>query len=255
MKRREFITLLGGAAVSWPLAARAEQSDRMRRIGVLMAFVENDPEATARMTAFRLGLAKRGWSEGRNVQIDYRRATPGDTAQYRVFAKELIALQPDVVVAHSPAVVETFKRESRSLPIVFVNVSDPIGAGFIASLARPGGNLTGVLHYEAGIVGKWLALLKEIAPRVRRVVLLANRSTTASFGYFMQSARAGAARLAIEVVPKAIENTADVERAIESLRQAARWRSGLSTGCHHPRQSRPRDCTRGPASPTCDLFD
>jgi putative ABC transport system substrate-binding protein len=216
MRRREFITLLGGTA-AWPLAARAQQGERVRRIGVLMAFAENDPEAKARMAAFRQGLAKRGWGEGRNVQIDYRFATPGDTAQYRAFAKELIALQSDVVVAHSPAVVDTFKRESSSLPIVFVNVSDPIGAGFIASLARPGSNLTGVLHYEAGIVGKWLALLKEIAPRIRRVALVANRSTTASFGYFMQSARAAAAQLAIEVEPRAIENTADVERSIESF--------------------------------------
>jgi putative ABC transport system substrate-binding protein len=217
MNRREFISLLAGSAAAWPLAARAQQGERVRRIGVLMAFAENDPEAKARMAAFRQGLAKRGWGEGRNVQIGYRFATPGDTAQYRAFAKELIALQSDVVVAHSPAVVDTFKRESSSLPIVFVNVSDPIGAGFIASLARPGGNLTGVLHYEAGIVGKWLALLKEIAPRIRRVALVANRSTTASFGYFMQSARAAAAQLAIEVEPRAIENTADVERSIESF--------------------------------------
>ena len=145
MKRREFITLLGGAAAAWPLAARAQQGERMRRIGVLMAFAEDDPETKARLAGFRQGLERLGWSEGRNVRIDYRFAA-GSADRFQPLAKELVALQPDVILAQSTPVAAALQRESRAIPIVFVNVSDPIGSGFIASLARPGGNLTGLLH-------------------------------------------------------------------------------------------------------------
>ena len=214
MRRREFISLLGGAA-AWPVAARSQQSDRMRRIGVLMAIAENDPETQTRVATFRKGLERRGWSEGRNVQIEYR-FTAARPERIPGFAKELLALQPDVVLAHSTGVAAGLQRESRTVPIVFVNVSDPIGSGFIASMARPGGNLTGVLHLEASVVGKWLAMLKEIAPRLTRAALLGNRNTTA-FNYFMQSAQAVAPSLAIELVPGHIETAADIERTIEAL--------------------------------------
>jgi ABC-type uncharacterized transport system substrate-binding protein len=167
VKRRTFITLLAGVGATWPLAARAQQPDRLRRIGVLMAIAENDPETQVRLATFRKGLERRGWSEGRNVQIDYR-FTAARPERIPAFAKELLALQPDVVLAHSTGVAAGLQRESRTVPIVFVNVSDPIGSGFIASMARPGGNLTGVLHLEASVVGKWLAMLKEIAPRLTR---------------------------------------------------------------------------------------
>jgi len=215
MLRRQFITLLGGAAATWSLAARAQQPDRLRRIGVLMAIAENDPETRERVATFRKGLERRGWSEGRNVQIDYR-FTAARPERIPGFAKELLALQPDVVLAHSTGVAAGLQRESRTIPIVFVNVSDPIGSGFIASMARPGGNLTGVLHLEASVVGKWLAMLKEIAPRLTRAALLGNRNTTA-FNYFMQSAQAVAPSLAIELVPGHIETAADIERTIEAL--------------------------------------
>jgi putative ABC transport system substrate-binding protein len=215
MRRRQFITLLGGAAAAWPLSARAQQPDRVRRIGVLLAVAEDDPETKTRLATFRKGLERRGWSEGRNVQIEYR-FTAARPERIPGFAKELLALQPDVVLAHSTGVAAGLQRESRTVPIVFVNVSDPIGSGFIASMARPGGNLTGVLHLEASVVGKWLAMLKEIAPRLTRAALLGNRNTTA-FNYFMQSAQAVAPSLAIELVPGHIETAADIERTIEAL--------------------------------------
>jgi putative ABC transport system substrate-binding protein len=140
MRRREFISLLGGAA-AWPLAARSQQADRMPLIGVLIGYAEDDPEVKARLAAFRAGLAKRGWLEGRNVQIEYRFAA-GSSNQHPPLAKELIALRPDVILAHTTAVTAALQQETHAIPIVFVNVSDPIGSGFIASLAQPGGNIT-----------------------------------------------------------------------------------------------------------------
>jgi len=224
MRRREFIGLLGGAAATWPLAARAQQVDRMPRVGVLIGYAEDDPEVKARLAAFRAGLAKRGWSEGRNVQIEYRFAA-GTPDQYPAFAKELIALHPDVILAHTTSVAAAVQRETHTIPIVFVNVSDPIGSGFIANLARPGGNMTGVLHYEAGIVGKWLALLKDIAPDLARIGLLGNPKTT-PFDYFLRSAEAAAASQSVEIIPDRVESSAaDIERALRAL--AASPNSGL----------------------------
>ena len=150
MRRRDFITLLGGAAAMWPIAAGAQQSERIRRIGVLVATAEDDPDTKARLAALRQGLERRGWSEGRNVQLDYR-FTAARSERIPAFAKELVGLQPDVILAHSTGAAAGLQREGRTIPIVFVNVSDPIGSCFIASMARPGGNLTGVLHLEAGI--------------------------------------------------------------------------------------------------------
>jgi len=147
MKRREIIALLGGAAVGLPLATRG-QAEATRRIGALIAFAKDDPETEERLAGFQQGLAKRGWVEGRNIHIDYRFAA-GRADPLPVFAKELVALQPDVILGHTPGAIVALQRETRTIPIVFVNVSDPIGMGFIASLPRPGGNVTGVLHYEA----------------------------------------------------------------------------------------------------------
>jgi len=223
MKRREFMTLLGGAAVAWPLAVRAQQAVRVRRIGVLVAFAEDDPETKTRLTAFRRGLERRGWNEGLNVHIDARFAA-GRPAQFQVLAKELVALQPDVILAQTPPITVALQRESPTIPIVFVSVSDPIGSGFAASLARPGGNITGILQFEAGITGKWLAMLKEIAPRLARAALLGNPKTTA-YDYFLQAAEATAPSLAIEVVPGRVETAADIERVIVDLSHGAN--SGL----------------------------
>ena len=212
-KRREFITLLGGAA-AWPLAARAQQPEGMRRIGVLMGLPEDDPETKARAVKFRQELERLGWAEGRNVRIDTRFAPAG--AQAQVLAKELVDLRPDVILAHSAQIAAALHRQTRTIPIVFVNVSDPIGAGFVDTLARPGGNLTGLLHYEEGIVGKWLALLKEIAPHLARAALVADPKSPV-YDYFLRSANAAAASLAIDVVPAPVENAADVERVFETF--------------------------------------
>ena len=177
MQRREFITLLGGTAAAWPLAARAQQPNRMRRIGVLVGWAENDPDIQVQLAVFRQGLERLGWTEGRNVRIDYRfaAASPG---QFQALAKELLALQPDVILAQSTPTAAALQRESRAIPIVFLGVSDPIDSGFIASLARPGGNLTGLLQYEESITGKWLAMLKEIAPRLVRAAFVGNPKAT-----------------------------------------------------------------------------
>jgi putative ABC transport system substrate-binding protein len=220
MKRREVITLLatGAAAATpsllWPRAARAQQAGAMRRIGVLVGVSEDDPDMQGRLGGFRQGLERLGWSDGRNVHIDYRFAD-GHADRFQPLAKELVALQPDVILAQSPPVVAVMQRESRAIPIVFVDISDPIGPGFVASLARPGGNLTGVMSFEAGITGKWLAMLKEIAPGLARVALVGNPKTT-SFNYWRRAAEATAPSLAIELVVDQVETAADIEDAIEA---------------------------------------
>src|SRR5215472_5619871 len=181
MKRREFITLLGGTAVAWPLAARAQQPARMRRIGVLLPYDANDREGQARMAALQQALAELGWSDGGNVRIDTRWGA-GDADRYRQYAAELVALAPDVVVAVTSTVVAALQRETRTVPIVFVGVSDPVGAGLIAGLAHPGGNTTGFTVFEYGLSPKWLALLKEIAPRVIRAAVFRDPTVAAQIG-------------------------------------------------------------------------
>src|SRR6516165_4604349 len=184
MKRREFITLLGGAAAAWPLAARAQQGERMRHIGVLMASAADDSESQARMAAFLQGLAQLGWTDGRNVRIDTRWATT-NADDLRRHAAELAALAPDVLVAATgTATTAPLLEATRTLPIVFVVVIDPVGAGFVASLARPGGNATGFTIYEYGISGKWLELLKEIAPGVTRAAVLRDPAVASGIGQF-----------------------------------------------------------------------
>jgi putative tryptophan/tyrosine transport system substrate-binding protein len=173
MRRREFITLLGGAAAAWPLAARAQQPERVRRIGVLMAFAESDREAQSWVAAFREELSKLGWTGGRNIEIDTRWAT-ADVESMQRFAKELVALQSDLILTSSTPATAAMLQQTRAIPIIFVWVADPVGSGFVASLPRPGGNVTGFTPIEGSLGGKWVELLKEIAPRVARVTLLFN---------------------------------------------------------------------------------
>src|ERR1700680_845409 len=180
--RREVVTLLGGAVVAWPLAARGQQGERMRRLGVLMSYAESDTEGQARMAAFRGQFQKLGWTEGRTIQIDIRWQTPDPESLHR-FAKELVALQPDVILSENTPSTAALLQQTRTIPIVVAVVSDPVGSGFVASLARPGGNVTGFLKVEGSLGGKWMELLKEIAPRVARVAFLYN-STTAPFSEF-----------------------------------------------------------------------
>jgi putative ABC transport system substrate-binding protein len=215
MKRRTFITLLGGAA-AWPVAARAQQPDRMRRVGVLIGAPEDDPDSKPRLVAFQQGLEKLGWSEGRNIHLDVRFALPANEQQVQMLVKELLALSPDVVVAQGTAPAAAFRRESRNVPIVFIAVGDPVGAGFIANLARPGSNLTGLTLYEGSIAGKWLAMLKEIDPRVTRAAFIINPKTS-SFAHFAREAETMAQSLAIGLALSTIENAGDIGRVIESF--------------------------------------
>src|ERR1700730_614269 len=212
MRRREFIGLVGGAA-AWPLAVRAQQPDGRRQIGVRVAYGRGDLEMEARLVGFRQALDRLGWSEGRNIYI-HTRFAPAGAGQEQLRARELVALKPDVILAHSPQVVAALQRESGQIPIVFVGVADPVEAGFIASLARPGGNLTGLLGIEASIAGKWLTMLKEIAP-VTRVALIANPKNI--FDYFVQAAEPLARSLSIELVASSIANDVEIERTIETF--------------------------------------
>jgi putative tryptophan/tyrosine transport system substrate-binding protein len=214
MQRRDFIKLVGGSVVGWPLAVSAQKAERLRRVAILMGLAENDPETVQRLAIFKNEMEKLGWTEGRNFSMEARFAPAG--AQASELAKELIALQPDVVLAHSAQIAGALFQQTREIPVVFVNVSDPIGAGFIVSLARPGGNFTGVLHYEPGILGKWLAMLKEIAPTVVRVALVGDPKSLV-YGYFVRTGQAAGRSLAIELVPTPVENAADIERSIESF--------------------------------------
>jgi putative ABC transport system substrate-binding protein len=177
MRRREFMTLLGGAAVAWPLAARAQQGERMRRVGVLMHSTSDEPEAQARMAAFLQGLQGAGWEVGRNVRVDTRWSS-GDAARLRKNAADLVALNPDVVLAGTGQTIQTLLEVSRSVPIVFAQSIDPVGSGYVETLARPGGSVTGFMQFEFDLAGKWLELLKEIAPQVKRVGVLRGPALT-----------------------------------------------------------------------------
>jgi putative tryptophan/tyrosine transport system substrate-binding protein len=213
MTRREFITLLSAAAAAWPLAARAQQGERMRRIGVLMSLAESDAEAQARVAAFRKGLQTLGWAEGRNVRIDIRWAA-SDAVLMQRSAKELIALQPDLILSHNTPTTASLLQQTRTIPIVFVVVSDPVGSGFVASFPQPGGNVTGFTNIEPTMAGKWLELLKEIAPSVARVALLFNPATAPYAEYYLGPFKAAAASLALEMIAAPVRDTSELESAI-----------------------------------------
>ena len=214
MKRREFITLLGGAAAVCPLAARAQQPAQVRRIGVLMPLAENDPVGQARIAALREGLEKLGWIEGRNIRIDTRWTTTGDVESMQRYAKELVALQPDLIVTQSTPITATLLQETRTIPIVFALVADPIGSGFVASFAKPGGNVTGFVTIEPTMAGKWLELLKEIAPRADRVAFLFNPATAPYFEYWLNPFKAAAVSFAVEAIATPVHDRSELESVI-----------------------------------------
>ena len=215
MKRRAFITLLGGAAAAWPLAARAQQPDRMRRIGVLMNIAADDPQAQARIEAFLQGLQPLGWTVGRNLQIDARWAA-ADAGLFRRYATELVALAPDVILASTSSAVAPLRQATRTVPIVFVLTIDPVGAGDVASLSRPGGNATGFLLYEYSVSGKWLELLKQIAPGVTRAADLRDPATAAGIGQFA-AIQAVAPPFGVELSPVDVRDGGEIERAITAF--------------------------------------
>ncbi len=223
MKRRDFITLLGGATVAWPLAARAQLSEKTRRVGVFFILAADDPDTKTDIAAFEQELERLGWSEGRNVHIDYRFGA-GRPDRFSPLTKELVALKPEVLVVQSTPATAAVQSETHKIPIVFTRVSDPVGSGFIASLALPGGNITGVTLYEESIVSKWLAMLMEIAPHLTRVALLGTPKSM-PFDYFSHAAVSAASSLAIEIVPTPLSADTEVERMIEGV--AATPNSGL----------------------------
>src|SRR5882724_5449289 len=219
MKRREFITGLGGAAASLPFAARAQQPNRMRRIGVLQSVGANDPEGPIRMAGFLQGLQQLGWANGRNLQIDIRWAS-GDADLYRKYAAELIALSPDVLLATSSPTVAALQAATRTVPIVFAHAVDPVGAGFVDSLARPGGNATGFTLFEYSMSGKWLELLKEIAPSLKRVAVLRDASIGSGIGQ-LAAIQAVAPSFGVELSPIGVRDAGEIERAVTGFSSSA----------------------------------
>jgi len=215
MRRREFITLLGGAAAAWPLPLRAQQRKPIQRIGVLMPYVANDPQTQARNAAFLQGLQQLGWSVGNNIQIDYR-WSGGSEDDTRKYAAELVALAPDVIFTAGSAAVEPLRRATRTVPIVFALAPDPVGAGFVESLARPGGNITGFSPWEYGIGAKWLELLKQIAPSVTRVAVLRDAAITAGIGLW-GAIQSVAPSFGVELRPVEVRDASEMERTLAAF--------------------------------------
>jgi putative ABC transport system substrate-binding protein len=219
MKRREFITLLGGAAASWPIAARAQQPDRVRRIGVMIANAENDPEGQDRVAAFRRGLQELGWVEGRNLRVDYRWAT-GEPNRARALARELVNLEPDVILANGTPALSALHKVTSNIPVVFAVVVDPVGAGFVQSLARPGGNVTGFSSFQPEIGGKWLELLKAIMPGLSRVAVISDPAFRGFAGVLLEIESIGP-RVGLEITNIVFRNpNDDIESPIAAFAQS-----------------------------------
>ena len=215
MRRRDFIKVLAGSAITWPLGAHAQQLEQVRRIGVLMNLAANDPEGQARIAAFRQGLQMLGWEEGQNTHIDYR-WTGGALDRMRGYAAELLSLKPNVILATNSPTLEAVRNETSTTPIVFVQIVDPVTSGYVVSLANPGGNITGFTNFERPIIGKWIELLKEIAPGVKRVGAMYNPDN-ASWRANFPDIKATALQLAMEPISAAVRNAADIEQAVDAL--------------------------------------
>jgi putative tryptophan/tyrosine transport system substrate-binding protein len=220
MRRREFISLVGSAVVAWPLRAHSQQSER--RIGVLMSTRADEPEGQARLLAFRETLQQLGWTDGHNIRIDTR-WSGSEADSYRKFAAELVALRPDAILASASASVAALQQVTRSVPIVFTNVIDPVGAGFVLSLSRPGGNTTGFSAFEYSLSGKWLELLKQIAPNVTRVAVLRDPALAAGIGQFAAIQALATPSFGVELTPIDVRDPGEIERAITAF---ARERNG-----------------------------
>jgi len=217
MKRREFISFIASTGVAWPLAARAQEPGRMRRVGVLFAFFDSDPESQARIAAFQQELENLGWREGHNIQIEYRWAS-SDAGRFRAFAAELVAARPDVLLAHASPSAEALARATRTIPIIFVAVSDPVGSGLAASLSEPGGNATGFTNFDTSMGAKWIEFLKELSPRLARVALLFNPVTAPGRGStYLQSVEAAAQSFGIDSMRTTVSSAAEIEDVIAAL--------------------------------------
>jgi putative tryptophan/tyrosine transport system substrate-binding protein len=235
IRRREFIVTLGGVAAAWPLATRAQQADRVRRIGALMTQAADDPEGQSRLLALAQGLQESGWTIGRNVRIDTRWGE-GDAERYRRYAAELVALAPDVILVNGPAALAQLQQATRSLPIVFTNVFDPVGGGFVLSVARPGGNATGFMLAEYSTSGKWLELLKEIAPRVTRAAIIRDPTLTSAVAQFA-AIQSAATPLGVELSPIDVRNSGDIERAVAAFARAPNGGLIVTSGGSSTRRS------------------
>ena len=252
MRRRDFVTLLSGAAVAWPIAAQAQQPERTRRIGLLAPYNDDrDTRVQAYLPAFKQRLHKLGWIEGRNIRFDYR-FTGQDAERIRVGAEELIALAPDIIVVWANPAAAILRRATQTIPIVFTTVSDPVGGGFVANLAHPGGNITGFQNFETAIGGKWLEVLKEIAPKVRRVAFVYSPEISAHVA-FMHAAEAASSSLGMTVTAAGVRNAADIEFALTAF--AKEPNGGLivapsSAHCNRPRSDH---CVGCPTASARDL--
>jgi putative ABC transport system substrate-binding protein len=221
IERRKFLaTLLGGAAAAWPLAARAQQTERVRRVAFLHALPEGDPEARARVTAFRQELETLGWKEGRNIEIVHR-FSGADVARIQAYVTELVSAAPDLIVASSTPVITALKQATSTIPIIFALLNDPVGQGIVASLARPGGNITGFTYIDFPLIGKWLELLKEIAPRVTRTALMFSPQTAPYYPGFLRDFTATGGPLAAEVSAMPVQDAAEIEAAITAFARVA----------------------------------
>ena len=237
MRRRDFITLLGGAAAAaWPLAARTQEGERMRRMGVLMNSPKDDSEGQARFEAFLQGLQQLGWTDGRNVRIDIRWGAATDIDRHRKHAAELVALAPDVILATTTPSTAVLQQATRTIPMVFAMAVDPVGSGLVESLARPGGNTTGFMQFEYSLSGKWLELLKQIAPGVTRAAVFRDPANPSGIGQFAVI-QAMAPPLGMEVIPVNVRDAAEIERAIAAFARSAN--GGLVAGGRDARTRAP----------------
>ena len=252
MRRREFIALFGVAALAGPRAARAQQPDRVRRVGVLMSRAAGDPEEQARFAGFLQGLQKFGWTDGRNVRIDYRWAA-ADADRSRTYAAELVAVAPDVILASGSTSVAALLQTTRTVPIVFVNVIDPVGAGYVARLARPGGNATGFTAFEYSLSGKWLELLKEIAPNLTRIAILRDPALAAGIGQFAAIQAMAPSSFGVELSPIDVRDGGEIERDVATLARKVKWRSDRDGEFVGGGSSRTNRHARGSAPVACGL--
>jgi putative ABC transport system substrate-binding protein len=225
MRRRDFVKVIGCTVAAWPLTARAQQPSGIRRIGVLMGTAESDTEAQTWVAAFREGLEKLGWAEGRSIRIDTRWAKAGDVESRQRYAKELVALQLDLILSHNTPTTATLLQQTRNIPIIFAFVTDPVGSGFVESFPRPGGNVTGFTLFEPSMAGKWLDLLQEVAPRVARVAFLFNPATAPYYEIYLNPFKAAAASFAVQVIAAPVHNTSELEAVVAA--QAREPNSGV----------------------------